>query len=144
MKIGLSRPYADPGLPVNDVDMGVVGQLAEQSGFDWLTYGHHTIRPLDEPIIGPHQGGVPLYQDPLIGAARATALTEQLEVCVGVLIMPMKHPVDVAKQVASIDLYSNGRFLLGLGTGGAAGSRSRPREAAGIGAGPTRSSASRS
>ncbi len=33
--------------------------------------------------------------------------------------MPMKHPIDVAKQVASIDAYSNGRFLLGLGTGGA-------------------------
>ena len=35
------------------------------------------------------------------------------------LIMPMKHPVDVAKQAASIDRYSNGRFMLGLGTGGA-------------------------
>ncbi|MFI5054031.1 MAG: TIGR03619 family F420-dependent LLM class oxidoreductase [Acidimicrobiia bacterium] len=119
MKIGLSRPYADPGFPVNDVDMGAVGQMAEATGFEWLTYGHHTVRPHGEPIVGPHTGGVPLYQDPLIGAARATALTERLEVCVGVLIMPMKHPVDVAKQAASIDLYSDGRFLLGLGTGGA-------------------------
>jgi probable F420-dependent oxidoreductase len=104
---------------VNDVDMGAIGQIAEAAGFEWLTYGHHTVRPLDEPIIGVHAGGVPLYQDPLIGAARATALTSRLEVCVGVLIMPMKHPVDVAKQAASIDLYSNGRLLLGLGTGGA-------------------------
>ncbi|MCU1345997.1 MAG: family F420-dependent class oxidoreductase [Acidimicrobiia bacterium] len=119
MKIGLSRPFADPGFPVNDVDMGAVGQLAEAAGFDWLTYGHHTVRPLNEPVIGVHQGGVPLYVDPLIGAARATAMTERLEVCIGVLIMPMKHPVDVAKQAAAIDLYSNGRFLLGLGTGGA-------------------------
>jgi probable F420-dependent oxidoreductase len=119
MKIGLSRPYADPGLPLNDVDMGLVGMLAEEAGFDWLSYGHHTIRPLDEPIIGVHMGGVPLYQDPLIGAARATAMTTRLEVCIGVLIMPMKHPVDVAKQAAAIDLYSGGRFILGLGTGGA-------------------------
>ncbi len=46
-------------------------------------------------------------------------MTTRLEVAVGVLIMPMLHPVHVAKQVASIDQYSNGRFLLGLGTGGA-------------------------
>lgn len=119
MLIGLSRPFADPGFPINDIDMGVVGQIAEEVGFEWLTYGHHTVRPIGEPIRGPHPGGVPFYQDPLIGAARATALTEKLEVCTGVLIMPMKHPVDVAKQAASIDAYSGGRFLLGLGTGGA-------------------------
>ncbi len=119
MKIGISRPYADPGVPINDVDMGEIGRLAEQIGFDWLTTGHHTVRPIREEIKGPHTHGVPFYQDPLIGAARATALTTRLEVSTGVLIMPMKHPVDVAKQVASIDAYSNGRFMLGLGTGGA-------------------------
>src|SRR5271156_3036096 len=117
MKIGLSRPFADPGHPIPDVDMGAVGQIAEEVGFDWITYGHHTVRPAGEPIIGPHRGGVPLYQDPLIGAARATALTKNLEVSTGVLIMPMEHPVNVAKQAAAIDLYSGNRFMLGLGTG---------------------------
>lgn len=119
MKIGLSRPFADPGHPIPDVDMGAVGQIAEEVGFDWISYGHHTLRPIGEPIKGPHRGGVPLYQDPLIGAARATALTKKLEVSTGVLIMPMQHPVNVAKQAAAIDLYSGGRFMLGLGTGGA-------------------------
>lgn len=119
MKIGVSRPFADPGAPINDVDMGEIGRMAEEIGFDWLTYGHHTVRPIKEEIKGPHTHGVPFYQDPLIGAARATALTTRLEVSTGVLIMPMKHPVDVAKQVATIDAYSNGRFMLGLGTGGA-------------------------
>lgn len=118
MKIGLSRPFSDPGIPINDIDMGEVARIAETAGFDWLSYGHHTVRPLFEEIKGPHKGGVPLYQDPLIGAARATAMTTKIEVSTGVLIMPMKHPVDVAKQVASIDAYSGGRFLLGLGTGG--------------------------
>jgi probable F420-dependent oxidoreductase len=118
MKIGLSRPYEDPGFPVNDVDMGIVGKIAEDCGFQWLTYGHHTVRPLDEPVKPPHFG-VPLYQDPLIGATRALALTKELEVSTGVLIMPMQHPVQVAKQAGCIDLYSDGRFALGLGTGGA-------------------------
>jgi probable F420-dependent oxidoreductase len=98
--------------------MGLIGQIAEEVGFDWITYGHHTIRPLEEPVIAPHFG-VPLYQDPLIGAARALALTKRLEVATGVLIMPMQHPVIVAKQAATLDRYSDGRFILGLGTGGA-------------------------
>jgi probable F420-dependent oxidoreductase len=118
VKIGISRPYADPGHPIPDVDMGAIGQICEAVGFQWMTYGHHTLRPLDEPVVPPHYG-VPLYQDPLIGAARALALTKNLEVATGVLIMPMQHPVVVAKQAATIDRYSDGRFILGLGTGGA-------------------------
>lgn len=119
MKIGLSRPFGDPGFPTPDIDMAIVAQIAEECGFDWLTYGHHTVRPLDEPVKPPHFG-VPYYQDPLIGAARALALTETIEISTGVLIMPMQHPVNVAKQVATLDCYSGGgRFALGLGTGGA-------------------------
>jgi probable F420-dependent oxidoreductase len=118
MKIGISRPYADPGHPIPDVDMGAICRIAEAVGFQWVSYGHHTIRPLDEPVLPPHYG-VPLYQDPLIGAARGLALTNTLEVVTGVLIMPMQHPVVVAKQAATLDRYSEGRFILGLGTGGA-------------------------
>jgi probable F420-dependent oxidoreductase len=118
MKIGISRPYADPGHPTPDVDMGAICQIAERVGFQWVSYGHHTIRPLDEPVLPPHYG-VPLYQDPLIGAARGLALTNTLEVVTGVLIMPMQHPVVIAKQAATLDRYSEGRFILGLGTGGA-------------------------
>jgi probable F420-dependent oxidoreductase len=124
MKIGIARPLADPGHPIPDVDMGVIGSMAEELGFDWLTYGHHTLRPLNEKVNdGPHRHGLPLYQDPLIGAARALALTKKLEVATGVLVMPMQHPVIVAKQVASLDLYSQGRFVLGLAAGGASASR---------------------
>jgi probable F420-dependent oxidoreductase len=118
MKIGISRPYADPGHPKPDVDMGLICQFAEKLGFEWACYGHHTVRPLEEPVKPPHFG-VPLYQDPLIGAARALAMTERFEISTAVLIMPMQHPVTVAKQVATIDCYAPGRFKLGLGTGGA-------------------------
>ncbi len=118
MKIGLSRPFEDPGHPTPDVDMGAVCQIAEECGFEWVSYGHHTIRPLEEPVKPPHFG-VPLYQDPLIGAARALTLTKTLEIGTGVLVMPMLHPVHVAKQAATIDQFSDGRFFMGLGTGGA-------------------------
>lgn len=120
MKIGIGRPMAEPkGGVIPDVDMGLVGKAAEDLGFDWISYGHHTVRPLDEPIRGPHTGGVPMYQDIVVGFARATALTQRLEVASGVAIIPMLHPVVFGKAVASLDLYSGGRVLLGVGVGGA-------------------------
>jgi probable F420-dependent oxidoreductase len=98
--------------------MGLIGQAAEQIGFSWISYGHHTVRPLEEAIVGPHSRGVPLFQDQMVGFARATALTSTLEVG-GMCIVPMHHPVTLAKTVASIDQYSGGRLVLGIGTGGA-------------------------
>jgi probable F420-dependent oxidoreductase len=118
MFIGLSRPMSPPPDPIPDIDMGLVGRAAEEAGFAWISYGHHTVRPLDEAIKGPHQSGVPLFQDQMIGFARATALTSRLVVG-GMCIVPMHHPVGLAKMVASIDQYSGGRVILGIGVGGA-------------------------
>lgn len=118
MLIGISRPMSEPPYPIPDVDMGLIGKAAEEIGFAWISYGHHTVRPLEEPIVGPHRGGVPLFQDQMVGFARATALTTKLEVG-GMCVVPMHHPVGLAKTVASIDQYSNGRLILGIGVGGA-------------------------
>jgi probable F420-dependent oxidoreductase len=109
---------SEPPYPIPDVDMGLIGRAAEEAGFSWISYGHHTVRPLEEPVMGPHTRGVPLFQDQMVGFARATALTERLEVG-GMCIVPMHHPVTLAKTVASIDQYSGGRLILGIGTGGA-------------------------
>jgi hypothetical protein len=58
MLIGISRPMSEPPYPTPDIDMGLIGQAAEQLGFSWISYGHHTVRPLEEPIVGPHTRGV--------------------------------------------------------------------------------------
>jgi len=118
MLIGIGRPMSEPPWPVPDVDMGAIGKAAEDAGFDWISYGHHTVRPLDEPVKGPHKAGVPLFQDQMTGFARATAMTQRLEVG-GMCIVPMHHPVTLAKTVGSIDQYSGGRLVLGIGVGGA-------------------------
>jgi probable F420-dependent oxidoreductase len=118
MLIGISRPMSEPTYPTPDVDMGLIGKAAEEIGFSWISYGHHTVRPLDEPVQGPHSSGVPLFQDQMVGFARATALTTTLEVG-GMCIVPMHHPVTLAKTTASIDQYSGGRLILGIGVGGA-------------------------
>lgn len=122
MKIGIGRSMAEPpGGVIPDIDMGLIGKTAEDLGFDYISYGHHTVRPVDEPIPvwAPHKAGVPMYQDPVVGFARATALTKTLEVGSGVMIIPMLHPVVFGKQIASVDQYSGGRVFLGIGVGGA-------------------------
>ncbi len=118
MLIGIGRPLSEPPYPTPDIDMALIGQHAEKVGFDWICYGHHTVRPLEEEITGPHRGGVPLFQDQMVGFARATAMTTRLEVG-GMCVVPMHHPVTLAKTVGSIDQYSGGRLILGIGTGGA-------------------------
>jgi len=117
MLIGIARPM-EPPHPIPDVDMAQIGLASEQAGFSWISYGHHTVRPLDEPVSGPHKFGVPLFQDQMIGFARTTAVTTKLEVG-GMCVIPMHHPVTLAKMVGSIDHYSGGRLILGIGVGGA-------------------------
>jgi probable F420-dependent oxidoreductase len=108
----------EPPHPIPDVDMAQIGLAAEQAGFSWISYGHHTVRPLDEPVVGPHKFGVPLFQDQMVGFARTTAVTTRLEVG-GMCVIPMHHPVTLAKMAGSIDHYSGGRLILGIGVGGA-------------------------
>ncbi len=62
--------------------------------------------PVDEP-----------WFDPLVALSFAAACTERVELGVGVLIAPLRHPVVLAKQVASLDAYSGGRLVLGVGAG---------------------------
>jgi alkanesulfonate monooxygenase SsuD/methylene tetrahydromethanopterin reductase-like flavin-dependent oxidoreductase (luciferase family) len=59
-----------------------------------------------------------LGMDGLINAATLTALDERLKVCVGVYLLALRHPVVVARQLASIAESAPGQLLLGIGVGG--------------------------
>jgi probable F420-dependent oxidoreductase len=65
--------------------------------------------------------------DPLIGLTVAATVTQTLRLGTGVCLIPQHHPVDLAKRIASLDLYSKGRFILGTGTGW------QPEESAALG-----------
>jgi probable F420-dependent oxidoreductase len=90
---------------------------AEELGFESIFYGEHPIRPLDETGQGPHPDGVPLFQDLLVMLARASASTTSLKLGTAVFLVPEHNPVRAAKQIASLDLYSEGRVVLGIGIG---------------------------
>ena len=55
--------------------------------------------------------------DPLIPLAYAAAITSKIKLATGIVILPQRHPLYLAKQLATIDLLSQGRMLLGIGSG---------------------------
>jgi probable F420-dependent oxidoreductase len=119
MLIGLNRPINPPVYPVPDIDAAIIAQHAEALGFESIFYGEHPIRPLEEAgmTVGSYSGGVPLFQDTLVALARASAVTSRIKIGSAVFNMPEHNPVLFAKQIASLDLYSKGRVVLGLSVG---------------------------
>src|SRR5688572_17406859 len=56
--------------------------------------------------------------DWVVALAAAAAVTERVRVIANVVVLPLHHPAMVAKQVATLDVTSNGRVTLGVGVGG--------------------------
>jgi probable F420-dependent oxidoreductase len=116
MQIGISRPPTPP-YPIADVDAAIVARHAERLGFESLFYGEHPIRPVDQAGVGVHADGIPFFQDTLVALARISAVTTTLKFGGGVFLIPEHNPVQFAKELASLDFYSNGRLLIGAGIG---------------------------
>lgn len=116
MRIGISRPPT-PEHPVPDVDGALVAKHAERIGFESVFYGEHPIRPVNDPGRSVHARGVPFFQDTLVMLARASAMTTTLTVGGGVFLIPEHNPFRFAKELASLDLYSGGRVVVGAGIG---------------------------
>ncbi len=84
---------------------------AERLGYDSIWTIDHVI----SPVANAEQFG--LLYDPLIVMALAAGLTERIQIGVSVLVLPYRHGVLTAKMVASLDDLSNGRIILGVGSG---------------------------
>jgi probable F420-dependent oxidoreductase len=89
----------DPGF------LRAVAQAAEELGYDSLWAGEHL--SFENPIV-----------DLTVALATFAAATEQIAVGAGVVLLPLRHPAWVAKEVGSLDWISGGRVLLGVGVGG--------------------------
>jgi probable F420-dependent oxidoreductase len=55
--------------------------------------------------------------DPFIGLARASAVTKTIKLGTGICLVPERNPLLLAKEIATLDHLSNGRFLFGIGAG---------------------------
>ena len=118
MKIGILTFATD-----YSVDIAVLARRAEELGFDSLWLPEHPIMPADIKTRYPASpdGLIPKVDydlvDPLVALARASAATTQLKLGTGVCLVAERNPLLLAKQVATLDMYSGGRFLFGVGAG---------------------------
>lgn len=116
MHIGISRPPAPPK-PYHDVDGALVARAAEELGFESVFYGEHPIRTVAGGGHSGHSAGVPYFQDTMVMLARSSAVTTKIKLGSAVFLFPVHHPILFAKQLASIDFYSDGRLIVGAGLG---------------------------
>jgi len=105
-----------------------VATLADELNYDSLLMGDHVVVPKHIDTAWPYDeyvGGMPPYHvytewdvlDPFDTVAFLAAITEKVRVGISVVIVPYRHPFDMARRVATIDVLSRGRFILGVGVG---------------------------
>ena len=99
-------------------------KLAEAAGFDSVVAVDHVVFPHSYTSVYPYAPGGRLpggpggaLPDPLIWMAAMMAVTQKLRFLTGVIILPLRNPLVLAKQVATLDHMSGGRIELGIGVG---------------------------
>jgi probable F420-dependent oxidoreductase len=91
-----------------------IATLAEGLGYDSLWAGEHVVVPSPRVEPSPMEPDEPIL-DPLIALSHVAAHTERIRLGTGVIILPQRNPLVLAKQVASLDVISGGRLILGIG-----------------------------
>ena len=105
------------------VDIAILARRAEEMGFESLWVPEHPIIPVEtsSPWPGSPDGIIPkVYADivdPFVALGRASAVTNTLKLGTGICLVPERNPLLLAKEVATLDMYSGGRFLFGIGAG---------------------------
>ena len=121
MKIGLIP--VNVGVQSTD-SMVDLAKAAEDNGFESIWTFEHAIVPVDYKSKYPYSpngkmGTTPEtnFVDPLIALSHVAAHTQTIRLATGVNILPQTNPLYLAKQAASLDFVSGGRFMLGVGIG---------------------------
>src|SRR5919108_4060352 len=98
-----------------------LGRAAEERGFESIFFPEHTHIPTSRRT--PWPGGAELPRqyshtlDPFVALAGAAAVTENLRLGTGICLLTERDPIVTAKEVATLDLISGGRFEFGIGAG---------------------------
>jgi probable F420-dependent oxidoreductase len=122
MKFGIA--FANTGPFASPAGASAMAEAAEQSGFESVWTVEHVVVPRDYSSAYPYSrdgkmpgGGEFDIPDPLIWLSWLAARTTTLKLATGILILPQRNPVVLAKEVATLDALSGGRMLLGIGIG---------------------------
>ncbi|MGI9590003.1 MAG: LLM class F420-dependent oxidoreductase [Myxococcota bacterium] len=122
MKFGMG--FANVGPFIQPDEAVFLAQQAEAAGVESIWTVEHVVVPAgytaqypyspDGKMPGPEDSPIP---DPLIWLSYVAAATSTIRLATGILILPQRHPIYVAKETASLDLLSKGRLILGIGIG---------------------------
>ncbi len=116
MKFGVSMFNTDYSIRIDEL-----ARAAEERGLESLWLPEHTHIPKSRK--SPWPGGPDLPReywhthDPFVALATAAAATARLKVATGICLVIERDPITLAKQVASLDFLSRGRFIFGVGGG---------------------------
>jgi len=108
---------------VTPYSIGIVqlAKLAEKLGFESLFVPEHPAVPVNPATPFPGGGPIPRHYketiDPFVGLMAAAASTSKLRVGTGICLVPQRNPIITAKEIATLDLISGGRFEFGVGAG---------------------------
>jgi probable F420-dependent oxidoreductase len=116
VRIGLSMFVTDETIaPIE------LGRAAEEAGFDALFVPEHTHIPASRETAPAGGGELPREYwhtyDPFVALSAIAATTERLRLGTGIALIVERDPIVLAKEAASLDVVSGGRFELGIGAG---------------------------
>jgi probable F420-dependent oxidoreductase len=116
MQFGVTMFPADYAMNVVDL-----GRAAEDRGFESLFLPEHTHVPVKRETLWSGGGELPAEYmhtlDPFVALAAVSSVTRRLKLGTGICLVIQRDPIVLAKEVASLDQLSGGRFLFGVGAG---------------------------
>ena len=104
-------------------DLAEVARQVEALGYDSLWIPEHPVVPVHRttPFPASRDGHMPehymQWADPFIALTVAATVTKTIKLGTGICLLPERDPLITAKVVASLDVYSGGRVILGVGAG---------------------------
>ncbi len=93
-----------------------IAQAAEDAGLDSVWTGEHVVLPDPRVPPSPSEPENP-FLDPAVALAFIAGQTERLLLGTGIIILPQRNPLVLAKELASVDVLSGGRLIFGVGVG---------------------------
>jgi probable F420-dependent oxidoreductase len=98
-----------------------LAKAVEERGLDSLFFPEHSHIPVSRATPFPSGGDLPEHywrtHDPFVALTAAAAVTSRIKIGTGICLVIERDPITLAKECASLDVISEGRFILGIGAG---------------------------
>jgi probable F420-dependent oxidoreductase len=98
-----------------------IARAVENRGYESIWIPEHPVIPIGFKTPVPIGGKLPEHYgrwcDPFVALSIAAAVTKRIKLATGICLLPEREPLITAKSIASLDLYSGGRVVLGVGAG---------------------------